>query len=296
MRPAVDLSVIIVSYNTRDLVLNCLASVYDAAGDLRLEVFVVDNASEDKSVEAVAGAYPEVSLITSKRNLGFSKANNLALRVARGRYVLLLNPDTVVDRACLAKMAEFMDGCPDVGMATCKLVLPNGDLDLACRRKFPTLWDGFCRASGLSGLFPKSKIFAGYNLTFLDENETADVDAVNGAFMFCRRFAIEQVGFLDEEYFMYIEDLDWCYRFRQAGWRIVYYPGAVTIHAKGQSGKQKSSAMIRELFKSTRIFYRKHYLGEMGRGGRALVLVGLGLWEFVTLARNALRTEKRTRP
>jgi GT2 family glycosyltransferase len=181
-------------------------------------------------------------------------------------------------------------------MATCKLVTGDGSLDLACRRSFPTLWDGFCRASGLSRLFPGSRLFAKYNLTYLDEDETCEVEAVNGAFMFVRRAALEEVGLLDEDYFMYVEDLDWCYRFRRSGWKIAYHPEARALHLKGRSGNSKSPSMIRRLFESTELFYRKHYFPCLGFFRRMMILLGLRLWKRVTLVRNALRKKKRTRP
>jgi N-acetylglucosaminyl-diphospho-decaprenol L-rhamnosyltransferase len=189
-----------------------------------------------------------------------------------------------------------MDEQRDVGMVSCKLVTQDGSLDLACRRAFPSLWDGFCRASGLSQWFPKSRLLAGYNLTYLDEHKTCEVDAVNGAFMFTRREAVEEVGLLDEDYFMYCEDLDWCFRFGRSGWKVVYHPAATTVHLKGQSGNPKSSAMIRELFRSTKMFYRKNCFAGMGPIRRASVLIGLDIWKWATLLRNALRTNKRTRP
>ena len=291
-----SVSVIIVSYNTRDILLGCLRSVYASKCVDGLGVFVIDNSSTDTSVEAVHAAFPQCRVIANDENLGFSKANNLGLECAQGRYVLLLNPDTVVEPDVLQKMTEYMDKHPDVGMVSCKLVTGDGSLDLACRRSFPSLWDGFCRASGLSALFPRSRLFSRYNLTYLDEDETYEVDAVNGAFAFVRREAVEQVGPLDEDYFMYIEDLDWCYRFRKAGWKIAYHPAATTVHLKGQSGNPRSPIMIRELFKSTEIFYRKHYFPHMRAFGTVLMLASLRLWKWTTLLRNAVRPEKRTRP
>lgn len=289
-------SVVIVSYNTRDLLLNCLRSVYACNGSIEPEVFVVDNASSDGSVEAVRVEFPQCTVIANRENLGFSKANNLALKRAGGRYILLLNPDTVVEPDVLEKMTDYMDSHPDVGMVSCKLITDDGSLDLACRRSFPSLWDGFCRASGLSKWFSKSRLFARYNLTYLDENETHEVECVNGAFMFVRTEALAQVGLLDEDYFMYIEDMDWCYRFRKAGWKIVYHPCATTLHLKGRSGNPRSTEMVRELFKSTEIFYRKHYFPAIGVFHRGMFLLGLALWKYATVARNALRRNKRTRP
>jgi GT2 family glycosyltransferase len=294
--PMIRISVIIVSYNTRDLLLDCLSSVYASEGDLDLEVFVVDNASSDGSVDVVGEYFPECTVIAGTENVGFSKANNKALRIATGDYILLLNPDTIMDANVLAAMTAYMEQNPDVGMCSCKLVLGDGSLDLACRRSFPSFWDGFCRAVGLSALFPRIPLFTRYNLTHLNENETYPVDAVNGAFMFTRREAVEEVGFLDEDYFMYAEDLDWCFRFGKAGWKVMYHPVATTVHFKGQSSKARSSAMIREMFKSTKLFYRKHYYPSMSPTKRFLMTLGLEAWKRMSLVKNAMRAEKRTRP
>lgn len=289
-------SVIIVSYNTRALVLECLDTVFRSRGDLELEIFVVDNASHDGTVEAVREDFPQCHVIASERNEGFSRANNKAIRQSTGEYILLLNPDTLLSDDVLFKMTHFMENHPDVGMVSSKLVTGDGSLDLACRRSFPSLWDGLCRASGMSSKFPNSRLFARYNLTYLDENETYEVDAINGAFMFTRREAVEEVGLLDEIFFMYGEDLDWCYRFRQAHWKIMYHPVATTVHLKGQSSGPRSSRMIREMFKSTAQFYRKHQFGSIGPVQKSLILMALTLWKYSTLFRNALRTQKRTRP
>ena len=290
------ISVIIVSYNTRNILINCLRSVYSSTGDVEVEVFVVDNASSDGTVDVIRREFPQCKVMGNKTNAGFSRANNQAIRLCTGRYILLLNPDTVVEPDVFAKMVSFMDQQQDVGMASCRLVTEDGSLDLACRRAFPSLWDGFCRASGLGLWFPNSSLLARYNLTYLDEHETYQVDAINGAFMFARREAVEEVGFLDEDYFMYCEDLDWCFRFGKAGWKIVYYPEATTVHLKGQSGNPKSSAMIRELFKSTKLFYRKTSFAKIGPVHRASILISLEVWRWVTLLKNALRANKRTRP
>jgi GT2 family glycosyltransferase len=285
-----------VSFNTRALVLECLASVYRSQGDLDLEVFLVDNASADGTVEAVRESFPKTAVIANTTNDGFSRANNRAIRLSTGDYILLLNPDTVVSEDVLISMADFMDHHPDVGMVSCKLVTGDGSLDLACRRSFPSLWDGFCRATGLSSRFPKSKLLSRYNLTYLDEDETYEVEAINGAFMFTRRRAVEEVGLLDEGFFMYGEDLDWCFRFQKNQWKIMYHPAATTIHLKGGSSSKRSSRMIREMFKSTALFYRKHQFHNIGAIHKYLILLSLFTWKWATLVRNSLRAEKRTRP
>ncbi len=289
-------SIIIVSYNTRDLLLDCLRSIYALDDGFEKEVFVVDNASADGSAEAVRQTFPQVRLRASGENLGFSKANNLALAQCTGDYVLVLNPDTVVEGDVFPKMADYLDSHPDVGVVSCKLVMADGSLDLACRRSFPSLWDGFCRASGLSALFPGSSLFARYNLTYLDENETYEVDSVVGAFMFIRRQALDEVGLLDEKFFMYGEDLDWCYRFEHAGWKVVYHPAATVLHLKGRSSDQCTERMIPVSFESMETFCRKHYFPHYGPIRRMLFLACLRAWKWTTLFRNTLRHRKRTRP
>jgi GT2 family glycosyltransferase len=296
-RQVEDLDVVIVSYNTCQMTHDAVKSVYDAAwpgGTVR--VHVVDNGSSDGTVDVLRERFPTCFVNSSAENLGFSRANNLAISRSRGAYLLLLNPDTVVGPDALIKMAQYLRSHPRVGMVSCKLVLGNGRLDLACRRSFPSAWDGFCRASGLSSKFPRSRLFSRYNLTYLDENQTCEVDAVNGAFMFCRREAVEDVGLLDEDFFMYGEDLDWCYRFKQAGWKIVYHPVAETVHYKGQSSARVSERMIHELFKSTEIFLQKHYLPHMSFMSRAGLIVANRTWRRVALLRNRVRADKRAQP
>ncbi len=195
-----DLSVIILSYNTRDLLSDCLRSVMANIATLEAEVFVVDSGSVDGSIELVKEQYPQVKLIVTSAFGGFAHANNLALRQARGRYQLLLNSDTVLPPGALGKVLAFMEAHPDAGMAGVKLVKADGSLDLACRRSFPTPEVAFYRLTGLSRLFPRSPRFGRYNLTFLDPDQTTEVDSVCGAFALARREAIEQVGLLDEDF------------------------------------------------------------------------------------------------
>jgi len=289
-------SVVIVSYKTRDLLLACVESVYASEGVPEPQIIVVDNASSDGSPKAVRDAFPRCVVIENAENMGFSKANNIGIARATGDYVLLLNPDTVLQPDVLADMTEYMEKHRDVGMATCKLVTGDGSLDLACRRSFPSLWDGFCRAAGLSALFPRSRLFARYNLTYFDESETREVDCINGAFMFVRREAMNDVGLLDEDYFIYSEDVDWCYRFWKKRWKVVYHPTTTTLHLKGQSGNPIARTMIPLNFRSMETFCRKHYFPRLGLVRRLMLLAGLRAWKWLTIARNALRRRKRTRP
>lgn len=290
-----DLSVVIVSYNTKDLLKDCLESVFSGTSldSIRLEVFVVDNNSSDGSYDMVRNKFPQVRLIGSKANLGYAKANNEAIRQSSGRYVLLLNPDTIISPETFVTMIRFMDAHSNVGVAGCKVVRPDGTLDLACRRSFHSPMVSVYRVLRLNKLFPNSRRFGAYNLTYLNENESYEVDSVAGSFMMIRRETFEQVGLLDENFFMYVEDVDFCYRAKQAGWRIYYYPETKIIHYKGESSQKQSSQMIREFNKSMRLFFNKYYIPQYGILRRCLVHLGLRCQLAVALLRNSLRREKK---
>ena len=195
----IDLSIIIVSYNTKDFIEECLESIKATSKGFDYEIIVVDNASEDNSLEMLKTKFPDVIVVKNQENIGFSKANNLGVEKSKGRYVLFLNPDTVVYEDALLNMVKFMDEHTKAGAATCKLVMPNGKLDDAAHRGFPNPWNSFSYFSGLSKLFPKSKLFGGYNLGWLDISKTHEIDACAGAFMMIRRQAGEQIGWWDED-------------------------------------------------------------------------------------------------
>lgn len=272
----VDLSIVIVNYNTKDLLRDCLASVLESRGLRSFEVTVVDNASSDGSADMVREEFAQVRLIASPVNGGYSYANNLGLQAVQARHYLLLNPDTIVPPSALAEMVAYMDSKPDAGAAGPRLVLADGSLDLACRRSFPTPAVSFYRFSGLSRLFPKSRRFGRYNMTFLDPDEEAEVDSVVGAFMLVRGEALEQVGLLDEDFFMYGEDLDWAYRMKQVGWKVYYNPAVTVLHYKRASSRHSKRAQF-EFVRAMYVFYRKHYAPETPLALHALILLGLAL-------------------
>jgi N-acetylglucosaminyl-diphospho-decaprenol L-rhamnosyltransferase len=287
--PMGDLGIIIVNWNTRDYLRRCLETVYASRGDFTYEVVVVDNGSVDGSAEMVAGEYPQACLVSGHGNVGYPRGNNLGLRALgyrdggqpsadeAPRYALLLNPDTELPPDALAAMIDYMDANPGVGAAGPKLVLPDGSLDLACRRSIPTVDVSLWHMIGLARLFPQSRRFARYNLTFLDENETAEVGSVVGAFMIVRREAIERVGLLDESFFMYGEDLDWCKRIGEAGWRIMYYPEVEVFHVKRAASSQSDRARF-EFVRAFLLFYRKHFRRETPLPIHLAVMLGIGLW------------------
>ncbi|NKB68745.1 MAG: glycosyltransferase [Candidatus Latescibacteria bacterium] len=253
-----DLSIVIVSYNTRDLLEQTLRTVTEAIGSLAVEVFVVDNASRDGSPDMVAERFPWVRLIRSHDNLGFAGGNNLALAQVTGRYIMLLNSDTIIRLDTLSSLVEFMDAHPQAGAAGAKILNPDGTLQLSCRRGFPTPMAAFCKLSGLSRLFPNSPRLARYNLTFLDPETAHEVDALSGSCMIVRKEAMDQVGPLDESYFFYGEDLDWCFCMKEAGWKIYYTPATEIIHFKGESSRAEEMRFRYRFYEAMSIFVQKH--------------------------------------
>lgn len=283
-----DVSIIIVNYNTRQLTLDCLASVYESLTSFQYEVIVVDNASRDGSVEAIGGAYPEVRMIANRDNTGFAVANNQAMEIAKGRYILLLNSDTVVQKDTLDIMIRFMDSHPEMGASGCKVILPDGSLDKACKRGFPTPSASFYYAFGISRMFPDRPRFNQYQLGHLSPDDEYPVDCLVGAFMLVRRETINQVGGLDETFFMYGEDIDWCYRIKEAGWGIYYYPLTYIVHYKGASARRKPMKIIYEFHRAMWVFHRKHYAKRYGVLTNTAVWFGISLKFSLSLIRNKL--------
>ena len=289
------LSVVIVNFNTRELLRACLDSVERSEGAQELELFVVDNASADDSAGMVASEFPWAKLIRSSANRGYAYANNLGLTRCQGKYYLLLNPDTKLPPGALRQMVDFMDAHPEAGIAGPKLVLLDGSLDLACRRSFPSPGVSFYRMLGLSKLFPRSRRFGRYNLTYLDPDEPAEVDSVVGAFMMVRAEAAEQAGFLDEAFFMYGEDLDWAFRIKAMGWKVLYNPEVVVLHHKGASSRRHTDRTIVEFYRAMQVFYDKHYAAGSGLVPRLLILSSIWAKCAFSLAVNRLRPPEARR-
>ncbi|KRE51045.1 glycosyltransferase family 2 protein [Paenibacillus sp. Soil724D2] len=284
-----DLSIIVLNYKTRDLTLACLQSVFSSATYYKYEVILIDNASNDGIIPMVNEQYPQVVSIANTNNVGFSKANNQGIRIAKGRYVLLLNSDTIVQDDTLEVMLRFMDENPNLGASGCKIVLPDGSLDKACKRGFPTPSASFYYAFGFSKLFPKVPRFNQYQLGYLSPDEEYPIDSLVGAFMLIRREAIEQVGMLDEEFFMYGEDIDWCYRIKEAGWVNYYYPRTQIVHYKGASSRRKPFKIIYEFHRAMILFHNKHYRKKYSWLTNAMVYAGVGLKFLLSLAKNKLK-------
>ncbi len=298
-----DLAVIIVNYNTCALLRDCLVSVFASQGDFSYRVCVVDNASTDGSVEMVRREFPQVDLIASAVNGGYPYGNNVGLRhvgfttgVSQPpRFALLLNPDTVVPPTALHDMLAFCEARPDCGVAGPKLLRPDGSLDLACRRSFPTPAVSFYRLTGLSRLFPRSPRFGRYNLTYLSPDVLTELDSVVGAFMLVRGEAISQVGLLDETFFMYGEDLDWAFRIKQAGWKVWYNPAVTVLHYK-EAASQHSDKARYEFYRAMAIFYRKHYAAQTFWPLHFLILGGISVRGALAMTSRKLKAWRQRRP
>lgn len=283
------LTVIIVNYNVKDYLCQCLHSVERAMRGLSGEVVVVDNASSDGSVEELSSRFPLVTFIANRDNRGFSCANNQAIRQAQSEYVLLLNPDTVVGEDVLQAAVDFMDSHPDAGGVGVKMLTDDGRMAWESRRGVPTLMTSFYKMVGLCKLFPRSRVFGKYYMRYLDENEVNRIEIMSGAFMMLRRQALEEVGLLDETFFMYGEDIDLSYRLLEAGYNNYYLPRSI-IHYKGESTQKTSFYYVRNFYNAMLIFYDKHF-GER-RWMSMLVRMGIflmGGMEFLLRQRDRLK-------
>ena len=253
------LSIVIVNYNVKEFLEQALKSILKAAKNISHEIIVVDNLSTDGSVEFVVKKFPTVRIIRNDKNVGFAKANNQAISISQGKYVCLINPDTVVQEDTFTVLVDFLEQHPEAGAVGSKVLNPDGTLQLACRRSFPTPWVAFTKICGLAHYCPNSRLFGRYNLTFLDPDKIAEVEAISGSFMIVRRHVIDQVGYLDEAFFMYGEDLDWCYRIQKGGWKIFYVPETQIIHFKGESSKKSPFEHNRMFYEAMRLFVKKHF-------------------------------------
>ncbi len=277
------IAVVIVNYNVKDLLVSCLASLQASLAGISSEIIVVDNDSTDGSIDYAEPIFPGVRFIRLGNNLGFGRANNIGFREALEKgaeYILCLNPDTLISEDTMRVMLDYMDAQPNVGLAGCKLLNADGTFQLACRRGFPTPWASFCKVFGLQALFPKSPRFAQYNQTFRSEDATYFVDAVMGAFMFIRKEALVQIGGFDEDFFMYGEDLDLCFRIQQNGWKITYLHTTSIIHYKGESTRRSAINEVKHFYEAMEIFARKHY----GSSRLFLLFLRLGITARSALA------------
>lgn len=302
-RPTVD--VVILNYGSPEMTIDTVRLVEAStitSHDAR--IWVVDNGSPDDSVERLSTALPGVQLIASPTNLGFSGGNNLALaRILSDEMtgdpeqscILLLNNDVLVEPDSIQVCLDVLRDEPEVGAVGPRVRLPDGRLDLACRRAFPTPLNAFWKLTGMAKRFPDNPRFAGYNLTYLPEDQPADVDAVTAAFMLVRVSVVNQVGLLDERFFMYGEDMDWAYRIKAAGWRVLYWPAAEVIHFKSATSRRQSSRIHYEFYRAMWLFHAKHYAGRYPFLLNALVMIGIVTRGLLALIVNAFRSTDRKR-
>ncbi len=281
-----ELSVIIVNYNVRYFLEQCLLSVERAVRGIEAEVFVVDNHSADGSVEMVARRFPWVRLIANADNPGFSVANNQAIRESAGAFVLLLNPDTVVREDTFTKCLDFARARPELGGLGVRMIDGSGRFLPESKRGLPTPWVAFTKAFGLARLFPRSRRFGHYHLGYLKEEESHEVEVLAGAYMWMRKTALDRVGLLDEAFFMYGEDIDLSYRLTQGGYRNYYFPGTSIIHYKGESTKRGSLNYVRVFYQAMIIFARKHFAGSQARLLVWLMQLAIYVRAALTLAGN----------
>ncbi|MCL4415670.1 MAG: glycosyltransferase family 2 protein [Actinobacteria bacterium] len=261
-----QLSVIIVTHNTKTLIQPLLSSLFSSIKywGKETEIIVVDNASNDGTTNLIRKKYPTIKLIENKSNHGYAKANNQGIKIAKGVYILLLNSDVILRPDVLKRMISYLEKNQDVGIITCKLVLPNDTIDPACHRGFPTPWASLTYFLGLERLFPKISLFSQYHLWYKPLNTIHEIDSPSGAFYLIRKKIIDSIGYLDEKFFMYGEDLDWSYRIKKAGWKIIFNPQAQITHLKKQSGLKSLDLKTREntsesFYQAMKVFYDKHY-------------------------------------
>jgi len=262
----VDISIVILNFNDKEYLKGCLQSLDHCSKSREVEIIVSDNASIDGSNEMVEAEFPHVRLLKNKENLGFTKGNNVGIRASTGRYVFLLNSDIKVLDGCIDGMAQFLDDHPDVGIAGPKVLNRDMSHQSSCRR-YPTLWNNFCQVVGLAKAFKGSKFFSGEHMFFFHGDRECDVEVLVGCFSALRRKAIDQVGMLDENFYMYGDDLDWCRRIHQGGWRVVFYPGAQAIHYMGTSTTKKDPVRYALMQQQSVLRYWRKYHGAGGVAG-----------------------------
>lgn len=284
----VDLSIVIVTFNSEGTIRECIESIYDTIEKNSFEVLISDNSPNKNTQEAIKpllSKYKGMTYQFNDANLGFSKGNNAVVKKTRGEYVLFLNPDTMLHAKTVDGMIEFMKKHPDCGASTCAITTPTGAIDDTAHRGFPTPWRSFTHFAYLSKLFPKSKHFAGYSMGYLDYSKLQEIDALAGSFMLMPHKLGEELGWWDEDFFFYGEDIDFCYRIKERGFKIYYVPQFTTLHIKGVSsgikkeseGISKATKSIQRMltkhrFQAMRIFYDKHYKDSYPSFFRFLVL------------------------
>ena len=280
-----DLSIIIVSYKVKELLINCLKSIYRQESDLNFEVIVVDNCSKDGSVKMVRELFPETKLLENKQNLGFAHANNQGFFQSNGRNILFLNPDTVVLPGAFKKTVRFIDQHPEIGVVGCKILNPDGSLQYSCR-SFPNLLNYFLESTFLYKIFPGNRIVGRFYMTHFEYDLTEEVDVILGAFLLIKREVLKEVGKFDERFFIYSEETDLCYRVRKAGKKVLFFPEAEIIHYGGSSTSFDSMGMVQQEHKSRFLFMRKYHKPLAVWSSVIVIFLGVILrfilWSLVT--------------
>jgi GT2 family glycosyltransferase len=278
-----DVSIIIVNWNTKEYLRKCLDSISQAISEIDAEIIVVDNASNDGSVDMAQLEFPCVKLIKNSKNLGFAMANNIGIASSVGSYLCLINSDVVVDRNCIKKLVQYLKENRNIGMAGPMIKNPDGTVQPSCYG-YPTLWNMFSRAMALDRLFPHSKLFGGRRMTYWTHDAIQSVEVLSGCFWCVRREALDSVGMLDEIFFMYAEDIDWCKRFRDTGWDVVFYPGAEAIHFGGASSANAPIQFYIEMHRADLQYWEKHH----GKFKKYLYKINLYILHFIRLLANSV--------
>lgn len=284
------LSIVIVSYNTKEILKDCLKALEKVKDEISFEVIVVDNASSDGSPEVVEKEFPKYKLIKKRKNVGFSIGNNAAKRYCCGRYILFLNSDTLVHKNTLNKTVSYLEKNEDVGSITCKIVLPDGNLDKDSRRSFPTPWVAFTHlVFPLDRIFPRSRIFSKYWYGYMPEDKEHEVDVIQGAYHLTRKRILNKVGWFDEDYFLDGEDIDLCWRIKKLGLKIIYYPEVKITHIKKASKKRPNKINKRRFVTlgvdSMEMFYRKHMWDKYPRALSLFVILGIRIIKYLRIAK-----------
>lgn len=288
-----DVSISIVSYNTCEMLRDCLRSLYQSTPAASFETFVVDNHSSDATLSMLRAEYPQVKIIELDSNQGYTRPMNLGLKAGRGRYLMQLNPDTILQPGLLDNLLQFMETHPRAGICTPKVLNQDGTLQKQCRRSAARPWDVITYFSGLSRLFPRSRLFGRYLMTYLADDEIAPVEAVSGSCMFIRRAVVDEIGYLDEAYFAFQEDTDFCFRAREAGWEIDYAPVGQVIHYGGRGGStvQPYQAIL-QWHRSYYLYYHRHLARDYFFLVNWMMDLGMAIKLGLSLAVNLLRKEK----
>jgi GT2 family glycosyltransferase len=294
-----ELSIIILNYETFNLTKQSIESIISKNYSFSHEIIVVDNNSKDGSYEQLESCFKRkkygnttIKFILNLKNYGFAKGNNIAIKKAKGNFILLLNSDTCVKENSIEECLYYIKKHDNVGAIGCKVILPNGELDKASKRSFPDPKTSFYRLFGLSKLFPNNDKFNSYNLSYLDDNGIYEVDSLVGAFMLLKKETIKEVGLLDEDFFMYGEDIDLCYRIKEKGWKVIYYGKVDIIHYKGSSSAKQKSKMIYEFYKAMYIFYNKHYKKKYSFVLTIFIYIGIGILFLTKLLLNTFKFNK----